>query len=152
MARNVIPMYGKQNIVDIDIPIAGRDKPIRLSVPKLAWMPPKHVKAYNEWVKDLLALEQKYLDWSAADPKTRGEAPCDEADVNGGTRVLILRWLKPYLSDKEYAAVLDEVPQAGAQWIFDLLQGKDPEVDKPDIADDGDVEIESGESEASALS
>lgn len=157
MARNVIPMYGKQNIVDLEIPIAGRDKPIRVSVPLLKWMPPKHVKAYNQWVKDLLALEQKYLDWAAADEATRGEAPCSEDDINGGTRALILAWLKPYLSDKEYTLVLDEVPLAGAEWILALLQDQDPNPavkdPNPAVNTEGDVvEIASGESEASALS
>lgn len=151
MARNVIPLNSAKNIVELEIPIAGRDEPICASVPLLKWMPPRHVKAYDKWAKDLLKLEEKFIEWSTADEETRGEAPCSEDDIpTDPHRVMILRWLEPFVSEKDYAAIMDEVPKAGADWILALLTDKDPEAEDSDV--DGDAEISVGESEASALS
>lgn len=146
MSKHVVPT-GDDSIVELTIPIAGRTSPILARVPQKKWMPKPHVQAYNKWVVEMMDLEKAWIEWSTGDESTRGEAPCSKDDLDLSTRDFKLRWIKPYLKAADWKAVDENLSEAAVDYIFDLIEGRDPTA-----TDKGEPEISEGESEASATS
>lgn len=162
MAQYMVPSAGSDdNMCEFTIPIDGRPEPITVVVPKLNWMNPKHTKAYAEWFESVAEKAKAWDAWVAEQVKRdengdpildddgnkiqlpedqwADDAPCAREDVIVDLRAMQLRHLHPFLSAKDFRAVMDNCSAGQAQFIFDRITGKD----------DSDNEVDPGESSAS---
>ena len=113
--------------VDLEITWIDMGRPpICVTVPTLDFMPPKHVASYEKWLEEKIQQEDAYQEWvektdSISDADEKPDPPCKKSDLVG-ERLIILRWLEPYLSKADMRAVNENVPIGRARQILDQIK------------------------------
>lgn len=134
------------HMVKIAVPVPGRDNPILIEAPKIAWLPPAEVDAYSEWMKPFIEAEAEVMQWHRdnddLDEDKRAPFPkaAEELVEKLTVRETKVRWLKPHLSAADYKTLTTskKIPERTIDWIVDQMRA--------------DADISVGESEASANS
>ncbi|GAA2071647.1 hypothetical protein [Williamsia deligens] len=91
------------HMVQLAIPVPGRDDPILVHAPRLAWLPPEDVDAYSDWMKPYLEAENEVTEWQNAN---------DELDKAVATARAELGSVEASRADFADAESYDEAVQA----------------------------------------
>ncbi|GAA1882007.1 hypothetical protein [Williamsia serinedens] len=128
------------HLCKLAVPVPGRDEPVLIEAPFLAWMPPEKIDEYEEWASAMVTDEKDVTDWHTDNdhlPKDeRTPFPAKKAKLVGDgdpkrkrelLREMKIRWIKPYMDDEDYTALISstKLPEATITWIFDQLNKKD---------------------------
>lgn len=114
------------------VPVPGRE-PILIEAPKLPWMPPEEVDAYQKWLKPYADAEAEVEQWHT----DNGSLPEDERAPRPEEserllekleqREIKLRWIKPYVSAADYKTLITskKIPERTLVWVMDQLTAPD---------------------------
>lgn len=136
---------GDDHRVKLAVPVPGRDEPILIDAPKIAWMTPKEHLAVRKFADEVIAAEQVVDKWhevnDALPEEERADYPEDEAKRIGRAkdgegdrdkqfsilRELKLRWLKAHISAADYRTLTTskEISEGTISWIVDQLKSSD---------------------------
>ncbi|MGC5249469.1 hypothetical protein ACPXB3_21395 [Gordonia sp. DT219] len=124
------------HMVKIAVPVPGRENPILIEAPKLAWIPPHEVDAYQDWMKPFIEAEAEVIQWHTdnddLEESKRSEFPKSAEDLVAGLtiRETKVRWLKPYLTAVDYKllATSKKIPEKTIDWVVDQLKASSDDV------------------------
>ena len=128
------------HICKLAVPVPGREDPILIEAPKIGWLTPEEHAAVRKFSEALIEAEVEVDQWHEEnDPLPEEErAPYPEAAAKKigrndpdksftMLREMKLRWIKPYVSAKDYTTLTTskKIPENTILWIFDQLKSPD---------------------------